>query len=578
MIIFAVSFATMNYQIKSKVYKRHFAALIRCLLTAYCSIQTSFSFAQIPLVPYRIGENWGYADTSGHLKIQPFCRVMPHAFNNDGLAIFPSETGNYGVVDTTGKVIVPSIFTEVEINYPYFVFGRNSLVGSADGTQLKIEDKDRSYYQNLLFYFDGSLVFPFHIEDIVFNNNSNSNHIFIVQENNILLYKVDWNFRKSQLIKKYRNAAFSNFTYEEDGYFSDKINGFTLVYTDNDGNSKFISYQLNGHRKDKSNHQTRWSKLKLRHSPSDEYFNGKGAKTTAETDNYGESPVSNSLSDEGYMVPDYLTGEIEPTGVISVENKKYTLDPNPKSKNAKFYDLIVPVFSRPNYYLYKNNHLCGLVLKNGIDWIDPIWDTIIPCDFISKAPMKGLGNFMFLQWLVRKNGKWGVQCPESPKFNITAQYDSIIPENYYHYLVRQNGFWGAISDTGKFEIPCRVDLSYTGLYKLPLLTWEKTIVMVGKVGNGYKLFSNCDLRDTTVYDNVEVNERFKNDFLTIYKNGLRGKVFEWRGRIYVLPTKYTAIYASNNDLQYGDSKFIFVRLPDGNEGYVRQDGKEFFEP
>ncbi|MFZ9631306.1 MAG: hypothetical protein ACO3AQ_04645, partial [Bacteroidia bacterium] len=135
-----------------------------------------------------------------------------------------------------------------------------------------------------------------------------------------------------------------------------------------------------------------------------------------------------------------------------------------------------------------------------------------------------------------------------------------------------------LRDSGKFDIPCRVDLSYTGLYKLPLLTWEKTIVMVGKVGNGYKLFSNCDLRDTTVYDNVEVNERFKNDFLTIYKNGLRGKVFEWRGRIYVLPTKYTAIYASNNDLQYGDSKFIFVRLPDGNEGYVRQDGKEFFEP
>lgn len=264
--------------------------------------------------------------------------------------------------------------------------------------------------------------------------------------------------------------------------------------------------------------------------------------------------------------------------LYSKVNNQYTLYADPTYRNAKFYDQIIPVETKAGYFLCRLNQQWGLAYKNAKELIKPGYDTILPCRFITNVAMRGFGNFLTMQWMVKKDNKWGVINPENPVFNIPVLYDSIIPENYYHYLVKQEGRWGTINDTGGINIQPQMDLSYTHKDYLPVLAKYRNILMAGKVKNGYQLYSNLPIPLNEIYDTVTVNKWLYPDYFTLEHNGLKGKAFEWQERFYVLPCKYLSISPRENDIEFGHCLFTLVTLPNFKEAYIRQDGKAFFEP
>jgi hypothetical protein len=530
----------MQKRLNTDHSQKYIPTIIKGFLCLFCLINAIIATAQIPLVPYRDGYKWGFADTSGKIKIPAFAQFMPQRFDEYGFALFRSESNHYGMIDTSGKTILKPEFIKIEVDHPYCIIGRYSDLGFTSDFNYNLSDSAR------LFYLNGQAIFKYAIQDYIFNSKI-SKRLMIVKNNNILLYDINWQTRTKRLISQFKNAYF-------DGYiYANGIIGFNINIKGSNGDFISKRYNINGQPiKPPSN-------LSIPVMES----NTRDANWSDQTESYYE-PLMDASNRQ--------------TPVIKKVGNKYTIDKDPEDLKAKFYDHIIPINRFNEFFLCQLNHQWGLVSKNSLEYIAPIWDTIMPCEFLSRARIQGYGNFLFNQWLVKKDGKWGIMSPDAPKFNIPVLYDSIIPENYNHYVVKQNGLWGAISDTGTTEIKCEVDLSYSGLYQMPILAMNRHIVMVGKVDNGYKLYSNQNIANTAIYDRVIPYSRFNNEVLTLIKNDLKGMVFESNGVYCILPCKYKAIYSNHSGILFGNTKFIFVTLPNDQEGYVRQDGKEFFNP
>jgi len=89
------------------------------ILAIFVTFSTTL-FAQQTLIPYRKGELWGYADTTGKVVIKPkYTRV--HSTNNFE-RLLVSNDNKYGIVNSKGKIIVPVEYSNINrINKEGFI-------------------------------------------------------------------------------------------------------------------------------------------------------------------------------------------------------------------------------------------------------------------------------------------------------------------------------------------------------------------------------------------------------------------------------------------------------------------------
>lgn len=201
----------------------------------YCLIHAAISMAQLPLVPYRIGDKWGYADTSGKIKIPAFTYFHPMLFDEKGFAHFYDETERYGLIDTTGKILLKPEFENIEINFPYCIMGRYTELDYQTIINYNVEDSARLYYLN------GQAIVKYAIQDYIFNSDI-PKRLMIIKNNNILLFDINWKTRTSRLLTKFNQADFAGYIFGN----GNAVVGYTIATTGKEGQSIIKHYDING--------------------------------------------------------------------------------------------------------------------------------------------------------------------------------------------------------------------------------------------------------------------------------------------------------------------------------------------
>jgi hypothetical protein len=73
-------------------------------------------FVKKPLIPFRIKDKWGYADTTGKIKIDPAFPLV-HFFNYGFAEVMVQEGREYyyGLINRKGKAIIPGVYKLLDI-------------------------------------------------------------------------------------------------------------------------------------------------------------------------------------------------------------------------------------------------------------------------------------------------------------------------------------------------------------------------------------------------------------------------------------------------------------------------------
>ena len=83
------------------------------------------------LIPYRVGDQWGYCDKNKNIIISP--QFTSVALPDGGDRLIINKNGLYGLTDRFGNKIVPYIYDEIFSNkHNFFIVTRNDLKGVID--------------------------------------------------------------------------------------------------------------------------------------------------------------------------------------------------------------------------------------------------------------------------------------------------------------------------------------------------------------------------------------------------------------------------------------------------------------
>lgn len=96
------------------------------LLISFLLLAFHFSFSQTILVPYRVGEKFGFSDISGKLLIQPkYSHISFGKYHPIGFFTFRRD-GKSGVIANNKEIIVENKYYKFEINFGKFIIGNYS--------------------------------------------------------------------------------------------------------------------------------------------------------------------------------------------------------------------------------------------------------------------------------------------------------------------------------------------------------------------------------------------------------------------------------------------------------------------
>jgi hypothetical protein len=183
------------------------------------------------LIPYRVKTKWGYADSTGTIKIEPiYDNVIPF---NHGYSAFKKDE-KWGFIDLSGEEILAARYDSVGKYFQKVLFKSIETIGllvfnegiedfvDPKGESLK-DDKKKSNYIN---------------EDLLAQRVDISNRIELIKKNNKIGFKLKWNGftvepEYDSLV--YSDTDIERVSYEmEPPYFLAKKNGmWGIIYTDN---------------------------------------------------------------------------------------------------------------------------------------------------------------------------------------------------------------------------------------------------------------------------------------------------------------------------------------------------------
>jgi len=404
-----------------------------CALLFFSCVLSFSVIAQVPeLVPYHQGDKWGYSDNTGKIVIEPVYEAAE--LFSDGLASVMSF-GKWGSIDKTGKIIIAPAYPQSINFYNGFSIARNdaSMYGLLDKT--------------------GKAVIPFKYTELSFGaldangNPDNSqniyeavldgNHGFIDAANKTIVpvkYRgtVKFSGGIAWCLKGYKYGAvdrkgktLSSFKYTNGGQFK---NGLSAVYTSEDHNILYgfvnkdlsevvpLKYKYCGNFEGGLAEVQNDGKSGFINSSGTEIIPLKYEQVTPFNSKYGyagfklnnKHGVIDSTGKEIFSA-EYDNVQTTTDGIFVSKNGKWAmLDPAGRLGQFKFSE--VAAFS-DDLACVKMNAKYGFINRKG--------ETVIPFIYSSN------GYFINGHCAVKYQGKYGVINKEG-KAVITFKYDNIV--------------------------------------------------------------------------------------------------------------------------------------------------------
>lgn len=188
--------------------------------------------------------------------------------------------------------------------------------------------------------------------------------------------------------------------------------------------------------------------------------------------------------------------------------------------------------------------------------------------------IKRLKHLQDLDFIIVKNinGKYGCLTDSlGVKFTrIPVIYDSLILEEHYgHAIVKLNGKWGAVDRFNKVIVPFKEGFLAQG-YKDKIIYGDTAMVMALIKDRKFYLYSNSLTIPEIGCERVNADQ-FN---MRYYRDQYVGAVFSVKHKLVHIPCRY---YEIGGPILIGKTVYVLVKYSASTYGFVREDGKEFFD-